>query len=212
MGDSYLYGIVVLLPLTAFMLISQVNPYHALVMRGILGAVAALVYVVLGAADVALTEALVGTMLAITLYAVAVRSSLVIRIGVLKDGWVEADPQTASPCPFTDLIADLRRIARKYHLRLELAPYPDPQSLHQALMEKDVHATCIEGWSMTGPWPLHPADQGSQVAGNERQPCQTATRVRRLYEVFQTELPSAATRLVYINPSKITASDYWEKH
>ncbi|NJK30310.1 MAG: DUF4040 domain-containing protein, partial [Acaryochloris sp. SU_5_25] len=70
--DSYIYIITALLPLTAGMVVLQVNPYHALIMRGILGAVAAMLYAVLGAADVALTEALVGTMLAITLYAVAV--------------------------------------------------------------------------------------------------------------------------------------------
>ncbi|MEB3273464.1 MAG: hydrogenase subunit MbhD domain-containing protein [Prochlorothrix sp.] len=78
----YIGAIVFLLPLTALMTVSQVNPYHALVIRGILGAVAALVYALFGAADVALTEALVGTMLSITLYAVAVRSSLTLRLGV----------------------------------------------------------------------------------------------------------------------------------
>jgi putative multicomponent Na+:H+ antiporter subunit B len=58
MNDSYLYIIVALLPLTAGMLVTQVNPYHALILRGVLGAIAALVDAVLGAADVALTEAL----------------------------------------------------------------------------------------------------------------------------------------------------------
>nr|WP_315862802.1 DUF4040 domain-containing protein [Trichothermofontia sichuanensis] len=81
--DISLYAIVALLPLSAGMVVLQVNPYHALVIRGILGAIAALVYALLGAADVALTEALVGTMLAITLYAVAVRSSLLMRLGIL---------------------------------------------------------------------------------------------------------------------------------
>ena len=38
--DSYIYGITALLPLAAAMLVFQVNPYHALVMRGILGATA----------------------------------------------------------------------------------------------------------------------------------------------------------------------------
>jgi putative multicomponent Na+:H+ antiporter subunit B len=108
MDDSYIYVIVALLPLAAVMLTVQVNPYHALVIRGILGAIAALVYAVLGAADVALTEALVGTMLAITLYAVAVRSSLVIRLGVLKDELSQADQP-----PFAPLLADLRTIASK---------------------------------------------------------------------------------------------------
>ncbi len=48
MIDSYVYVIIALLPLSAFILVFQVNPYHALVIRGILGAVAALVYGVLG--------------------------------------------------------------------------------------------------------------------------------------------------------------------
>jgi putative multicomponent Na+:H+ antiporter subunit B len=86
MSDSYIYVITALLPLSALMLILQTNPYHALVVQGILGAVAALVFAVLGAADVALTQALMGTLLAITLYAIAVRSSLVMRLGVLEDG------------------------------------------------------------------------------------------------------------------------------
>jgi putative multicomponent Na+:H+ antiporter subunit B len=70
-----------LLPLTAILLVAQPNPYQTLVLRGILGAVAALIYALLGAADVALTEALVGTLLSTTLYAVALRSSMVLRLG-----------------------------------------------------------------------------------------------------------------------------------
>ena len=74
--DVAIVIIVVLLPLTASLLVSQQNPYYALVIRGILGAIAALSYALLGAADVALTEALVGTMLSVTLYAIAIRSSM----------------------------------------------------------------------------------------------------------------------------------------
>lgn len=83
--DGYVYAIAVLLPISASMLVFQTNPYKAIVMRGILGAVSALVYTVLGAADVALTEALVGAFLATMLYAVAVRSSLVLRLGVVEE-------------------------------------------------------------------------------------------------------------------------------
>ena len=83
MTDWDLAAITALLPIAAVMTVLQKNPYHALVVRGILGAIAALVYALLGAADVALTEALVGTMLAITLYAVAVRSSLVLKLGII---------------------------------------------------------------------------------------------------------------------------------
>ena len=83
-NDGYMIAITALLPMMAVLLVLQVNPYQALVIRGILGAIAALIYAMYGAADVALTEALVGTMLSITLYAGAVRSAMIVRIGVIE--------------------------------------------------------------------------------------------------------------------------------
>lgn len=147
--DSSIILITALLPLAAAMVIFQVNPYHALVIRGILGAVAALVYTVLGAADVALTEALVGTLLAISLYAVAVRSSLVLRIGVVaQDGTSPGDNANTdantegNPDSFTSLMADLRRVFGRRYLRLEIVSYPTASTLHQALVNKEIHAIC----------------------------------------------------------------------
>ncbi|MDJ0679057.1 MAG: DUF4040 domain-containing protein [Xenococcaceae cyanobacterium MO_167.B52] len=84
MTDNYVYIIVALLPITALMSVLQVNPYNALIIRGILGAVSVMIYAVLGAADVALTEALVGTMLGVALYVIAVRSSFVMRLGIVE--------------------------------------------------------------------------------------------------------------------------------
>ncbi|MBD2259428.1 DUF4040 domain-containing protein [Pseudanabaena sp. FACHB-2040] len=185
MTENYVYVIVALLPLTASMLVFQVNPYHALVIRGILGAVSALVYAMLGAADVALTEALVGTLLSVTLYAVAVRSSLVMRLGVLQDKSAEAKADLR----FKELTDDLRVILSKRHLRLELVPYPDPQALHQALITKEVHASCMQR-------PEH--DQHSPAAGAAtKQPYQIILRVKRLYNILQSELLSPATSLTY---------------
>ncbi|MBD1852768.1 DUF4040 domain-containing protein [Leptolyngbya sp. FACHB-711] len=192
---SYINAIVALLPLTAVMLTVQVNPYNALVLRGILGAVAALVYAILGAADVALTEALVGTMLAITLYVVAVRSSLVMRIGILKSALSETDNNQ----PLAYLIADLKTIASRYYLRLELISYPDPESLSQALIEKEVHATCIGQRQLN--------QQISPASESVQKPYHTATRIRRLYSILQTELVSSATSLAYV-----TVQDSGEKH
>ena len=170
MTDSYIYALVALLPLAALMLVFQVNPYHALVIRAILGAVAALVYTVLGAADVALTEALVGTMLAVTLYIVAVRSSLVMRLGILEESKAEREGY------FAEIIANLKKILDKYYLRLELVKYPNPQALEQALIAKEVHATY------------------SHQEETER----IAIRVSRLFEIMQTELISAETILTYV--------------
>lgn len=168
MIDSYVYIIVALLPLAALILVLQVNPYHALVIRGILGAIAALVYAILGAADVALTEALVGTMLAITLYAVAVRSSLVMRLGMLENSTFEPNK----------VIDNLRTTFNKYHLRLELVTYPDEEALHKALLAKEIHAT---------------------LTSEETQSNRIVTRIKRLYEIMQTELTLPHTNLTYVS-------------
>jgi putative multicomponent Na+:H+ antiporter subunit B len=186
MSDSYIYVITALLPLSALMLILQTNPYHALVVQGIVGAVAALVFAVFGAADVALTQALMGTLLAITLYAIAVRSSLVMRLGVLEDGAIKADDEGH----FEQLMNDLRTIFGKHYMRVELVPYTNTQALHRALMDKEIHATCAR--------PEHD-NQDSVATEDEQQPYHTTTRVQRLYEIMRTELSSPATSLTYIN-------------
>ena len=173
--DSYIYVMTALLPIVASMVVFQVNPYHALVIRGILGAIAALVYTILGAADVALTEALVGTLLAITLYAVAVRSSLVFRLGI-----VQATDDTTQ---FQQVLEKLRRIFSKWHMRVELVNYPSYEELYQALITKEVHATCVKSInSATGAY-------------------HTTTRLSRLHEILQPELGS--TDVSYVNPAEV---------
>lgn len=177
MIDSYMYVITALLPLVALMLVFQVNPYNALVIRAILGAVAALVYAVLGGADVALTEALVGTMLAITLYVVAVRSSLVMRLGIVENSQGEIETN------FKEIIASLRPILNKHHLRLELVKYPHQKALEAAIMAREVHATCLK----------------SELLPDSNQTYCTVIRVHRLFEIMQTELSSSQTTLKYLD-------------
>jgi putative multicomponent Na+:H+ antiporter subunit B len=210
MNDSYIYVITALLPLSAFMLILQANPYHALVVQGIVGAVAALVFAVFGAADVALTQALMGTLLAITLYAIAVRSSLVMRLGVLEEGALETDDEslpngqtvgvaTPQECDhFKQLMDDMRSIFHKHYMRVEVVPYTNRQALHRALMDKEVHAACAR----------RDYDNQDPVASeDEQEPYHTTTRVQRLYDIMRTELSSPATSLTYVN-----ASDSGEEH
>lgn len=198
MTDSLIYVITALLPLSALILVVQVNPYNALVIRGILGAVAAMVYAVLGAADVALTEALMGTMLAITLYAVAVRSSLIMRLGVLAkelqrvEDELETGQKFESETALEPLLAHLRQILSKYYLRLELVPYGDPEMLESALMRKEVHGiTQCLGTSSA-------LEGGSDE--NDKPSYQTVIRVQRLYDILESELPSPATLLKYVKP------------
>lgn len=187
--DIYIVIIVALLPLSAGLVVLQVNPYHALALRGILGAIAALVYAVLGAPDVALTEALMGTLLAITLYAVAVRSSLVLRVGILENQTNQPDKDY--PCE--QLMADFRQILNKRHMRLEMVKYTDKQALERALVEKEIHATCTPP-SLT----LSSGDLGDEVPLYH-----TTIRIQRIYEIMQTELSFPNTVLEYVNVSDV---------
>ncbi|NET02953.1 MAG: DUF4040 domain-containing protein [Sphaerospermopsis sp. SIO1G2] len=177
--DSYLYIIIAMLPLTSVMLVTQVNPYHALVIRGILGAVAVIVDAILGAADVALTEALMGTMLSVTLYVVAVRSSLVLRLGVIEHEEIEENQHSS----FQEIIADFRRIFKQHYMRVELVHYATYQCLEKALAEKEVHATCA---------PLIESSKPEETS------YQTAIRVQRIYNIMETEILSQKTSLSYV--------------
>lgn len=216
-ADLSIYLIAALLPLSAAMVVLQRNPFHALIMRGVLGAMAVLTYTVLGAADVALTEALVGTMLAITLYAVAVRSSLLMKLGVLEENAGNSEPIMVSEDEdqgvpgkqpsFQHLVDDLRSVLSKHYLRLELVPFPNQQALQRALIEKEVHAACVprlvQGVTATE------SIAEDSLSNKATPPYQTAIRVRRLYEILQDELPPGTTNLISVTvPSdSATAGD-----
>lgn len=118
-----LLPITALFPLTAILLVTQANPYQTLVLRGILGSVATLLYALLGAPDVAITEALVGTLLSTTLYAVALRSSMALRLEDRRGhGAAEGAPGVEQQ--LSAWIAPL-------HLRLRLVPAADTRpSVH----------------------------------------------------------------------------------
>ncbi|MCM1982044.1 DUF4040 domain-containing protein [Lyngbya confervoides] len=184
--EVYILAIAALMPLTASLLLVQTNPYHALVIRGILGAVAALVYALFGAADVALTEALVGTMLSITLYAIAVRSSLRMQLGILE---TEGQASLAQTQEGQQLITTMQQAISSHHLRLELVPFSQIQDLQSALRKREVHATLVrlpEGEASDGP-----SDSASY---------QCQVRVQRLAELLDPQLSPQGVRLVQVFP------------
>ncbi|MGK7943829.1 MAG: DUF4040 domain-containing protein [Microcystaceae cyanobacterium] len=169
MNDSYLIVIIALLPLASGMLLMQANPFHALVIRGVLGALAALCEAILGAADVALTEALVGTLLAITLYAIAVRSSMVMRVAILEENLTDIDGD------FKQLMEKISQILNKHYLRLEFIPYSNLKSLEEAFSNQEVHGLCL------------------------LKPGQITIRIKRLYDLIEREWEDTTTQLVYKN-------------
>jgi putative multicomponent Na+:H+ antiporter subunit B len=141
MSNWVIMAVVALLPVGALLTVLQRNPYHALVARGIFGAIAALVYATLGAADVALTEILMGTLLTIVLYAIAVRSSLVLRLG-----WISlAQHENSSVVDDTLPIEVIRSCSQSHYLRLELVAFDNREKLLEALREGKISAACGEG-------------------------------------------------------------------
>lgn len=170
--DGYVVAITALLPLIAAMVLTQKNPYSALVMRGILGAVAALVYLLFGAADVALTEALVGTMLSVTLYAIAVRSSMTLRMGVLEEteGLQNSDNQNQpKQTHYKTLLSNVRQLLHSHHLQVKPVPYPSTAALKEALKTKEIHSIC------------------TPVPGKDTY--RLSIRVPKLYDIIKAHLP-----------------------
>ncbi len=188
MTDSYVYMIAALVPISALMLVTQANPYRAIVIRGMLGAVAALLYTVLGAADVALTEALVGTLLVVLLYAVAVRSSLVFRLGVCRRG--DTDGGTPDSKRYREIVAALQSSFGRHHMRVAVVACPNEKKLRQALSQKTVHAVLVRAapGAADGETPPRPAYQ-------------MTFRLRRLYEIARSGVASDDVGLTCIDPA-----------
>ena len=69
-----------ILPVLGVLLIRTESPIRGLIYRSFLGSLAALIYAVVGAPDVALTEVLVGTLLSAILYIITIRACYTIII------------------------------------------------------------------------------------------------------------------------------------
>jgi putative multicomponent Na+:H+ antiporter subunit B len=130
MSDWLDIFIAALLPLTAVFAVVQTRPWFALLSRGMMGVVAVLFYAVMGAPDVALTEALVGTLLTVILFAIAVRSSLAVRVGIL-DNHDEPPKENV-----------LRTFCRSQQLYLRWTTFPTEKELAAALKAGRVDAVC----------------------------------------------------------------------
>ncbi|NJN24088.1 MAG: DUF4040 domain-containing protein [Acaryochloridaceae cyanobacterium RL_2_7] len=173
-ADIIAFVIVALMPISAAMLLTQKNPYQALVLRGILGAIAALVYALFGAADVALTEALVGTMLSTLLYGVAVRSSMTMRLGYLRDFPIKEQK--------AELITPIKSLLNPYQLRLELYPYDTVKDLQEAYEAEDIHSV------------LHTVDKAVE---NSASPYLLQTRLQSIYDILHHPSLEAIAQVSY---------------
>ena len=70
----FLLPVELILPILGILLIRTQSPIRGLIYRSFLGSLAALIYAIFGAPDVALTEVLVGTLLSSILYIITIRA------------------------------------------------------------------------------------------------------------------------------------------
>lgn len=85
--ELLLLPIELILPVLGVLLIRTESPIRGLIYRSFLGSIAALIYAVIGAPDVALTEVLVGTLLSAILYIITIRACYTIII-IKRDGYI----------------------------------------------------------------------------------------------------------------------------
>ena len=126
MTPSYVLPPLVGIPLIGLALVRCSDPWKALVLRSSLGSFAALLFATYGAVDVAVTEALVGTLLSTLLYTVAIKSTTTFRL--LQQPEAEMGPEQEQR---------LRQLLSLVGLRLEVmdvAPSSATGDLHAAFI------------------------------------------------------------------------------
>ena len=91
------------LPILGLLLIRTQSPIRGLIYRSFLGSIAALIYAVCGAPDVALTEVLVGTLLSSILYIITIRACYSVVIVVSDQYEVPAEMMNHLKSLFSEL-------------------------------------------------------------------------------------------------------------
>ena len=107
-GELLILPIELILPILGLLLIKTQSPIRGLIYRSFLGSIAALVYAIVGAPDVALTEVLVGTLLSTILYIITIRACYSITI-------IKADDYDLS----LDLKLHIEELFQELHLQVK---------------------------------------------------------------------------------------------
>tara|TARA_B100001057_G_scaffold297887_1_gene298132 strand:+ start:171 stop:716 length:546 start_codon:yes stop_codon:yes gene_type:complete len=89
-STALIFPFELLLPVLGILLIRSSSPINSLIYRSFLGSIAALIFALVGAPDVALTEVMVGTLLSSLLYIVTIRSCYSVIVIIDKNGSLSA--------------------------------------------------------------------------------------------------------------------------
>ena len=100
---ALLFPFELLLPILGVLLIRSESPINSLIYRSFLGSIAALIYALVGAPDVALTEVMVGTLLSSLLYIVTIRSCYTVVVIVDRNSTQNASSKMFLKSIFNEL-------------------------------------------------------------------------------------------------------------
>ena len=89
-STALIFPFELLLPVLGILLIRSSSPINSLIYRSFLGSIAALIFALVGAPDVALTEVMVGTLLSSLLYIVTIRSCYSIIVIIDKNASISS--------------------------------------------------------------------------------------------------------------------------
>ena len=102
-STALLLPLELLLPILGILLIQSESPINSLIYRSFLGSIAALIYALVGAPDVALTEVMVGTLLSSLIYIVTIRACYSIVIVVDKNSPINSELKSCLKTIFAEL-------------------------------------------------------------------------------------------------------------
>lgn len=169
---ALLFPFELLLPILGVLLIRSESPINSLIYRSFLGSIAALIYALVGAPDVALTEVMVGTLLSSLLYIVTIRSCYTVVVIVNRNSTSDSSSKSFLKSIFKEL--HLRVIFQEesfsgslqdnFALLTSSKLSGSPHALlHESTFYSEVKSL-IDDMSQTNEYQNHPDDLGLKEA------------------------------------------------
>ena len=187
-SDLMVLGTVLLIPFLAILTLREEHILHAIIGRGMLGIAAAIAYALMGAPDVAVTEALMGALLVTLLYVVVFTST-----GEFRVGYIELPPLVQHDKERSEgfMVELLEEFGRSAGIKPRFIPFESRDALREALYEGFMDMA-------VGPF-VQPFDSGR---GYLNLPI-VETKVYRVGEEFLDVLSA-------VNRSRISGSDLFD--
>ena len=131
-SDMLVIGAAALIPILSILTLREGHILHAIIGRGMLGMAAAIAYALMGAPDVAVTEALMGAFLVTLLYVVVFSTAGEFRVGYVETPVLVYKGEKRPEGSLVDLLADFGKTAG---IQPNFIPFESRETLLEAVRE-----------------------------------------------------------------------------